>query len=69
MAQKINVSRLRTSMNETQTEFAERFGVNQSTVHRWEAGESPSGPALVLLTNLERDRLARLKKTEMRAAG
>jgi DNA-binding transcriptional regulator YiaG len=66
---KINVSRLRASLNETQTEFAERFGVNQSTVSRWEDGEEPSGPAMVILNNLERDRLARMKKTEMRAAG
>ena len=67
---KVNiVSRLRAFLGETQTEFAERFGVNQSTVCRWEAGEEPSGPALVLLNHLERERLAKLKKAELRAAG
>ena len=67
---KVNiVSRLRAFLGETQTEFAERFGVNQSTVCRWEAGEDPSGPALVLLNYLERERLAKLKKAELRAAG
>lgn len=67
---KVNiVARLRASLGETQMEFAERFGVNQSTVCRWENGEEPSGPALILINALERERAARLKKTEMRAAG
>lgn len=67
---KINVSRLRASFGETQTEFAVRIGVNQATISRWENGEDdPSGPASILLERLERERTARIKKTEMRAAG
>lgn len=69
MAQKINIARLRSSLNETQAEFAERCGVNQSTVCRWEAGDEPSGLALALLRLLERERLTRIRKTELRAAG
>lgn len=65
---KINVPRLRAFLGETQTEFAERFGVYQSTVCRWEAGEEPSGPALVILASLERDRLSKIKKAEYRSA-
>lgn len=67
---KINVSRLRASFGETQTEFAVRIGVNQATISRWENGEDePSGPASILLERLDRERIARIKKTEMRAAG
>ena len=55
----IDVARLRKSLGETQTAFAERLGVNQSTVSRWEDGEEPSGPALVLLKQLENERVAR----------
>ena len=53
----IDVARLRKSLGAPQAAFAERFGVNQSTVSRWEDGEEPSGPALVLLTQLESERL------------
>ena len=52
----IDVTRLRKSLQEPQAAFAKRFGVNQSTVSRWEEGEEPSGPALVLLKLLEAER-------------
>lgn len=36
----------RERMRESQAQFAARFGVNQSTIHRWEAeGPPTSGPA------------------------
>jgi putative transcriptional regulator len=42
--------RLRTSLDLTQTEFAERIGVSVRTVISWEnAQRQPSGPALSLL--------------------
>lgn len=53
----IDVARLRKSLGESQAAFAERFGVNQSTVSRWEDGEEPSGPALIILTQLESERV------------
>ena len=28
-------------LGESQSQFAKHFGVNQSTVHRWETGELP----------------------------
>jgi DNA-binding transcriptional regulator YiaG len=55
----IDVARLRKSLGESQSAFAERFGVNQSTVSRWEDGEEPSGPALILLTQMENERAAK----------
>jgi DNA-binding transcriptional regulator YiaG len=67
---KINVSRLRASLGETQAQFAERLGVDQSAVSRWEEGiRIPSGPATIILSQLERERIARQKKAELRAAG
>ena len=57
----INVARLRKHLNESQPAFAKRFGVNQSTVSRWEAGKVPTGPALILLERLDRERKAAAK--------
>lgn len=67
---KINiVARLRAFYGETQMEFAERIGVNQGTISRWESGqEEPRGPALVLINRMERERIAKLKRSEERAA-
>lgn len=49
----LNISRLRKQLGETQEQFAKRFGVRQSTVHRWETGDlKPSGPCLILLRQL-----------------
>lgn len=54
----IDVARLRKSLGDTQVAFAARLKVNQSTVSRWEDGEEPSGPALILLTQLENERVS-----------
>jgi DNA-binding transcriptional regulator YiaG len=46
----VDIIKLRESLGDTQTAFAKRLGVSQSTVSRWETGvEEPSGPALLLL--------------------
>lgn len=38
----------------SQSDLAEYLGVDQSTISRWEKGrQEPSGPALVLLRQLE----------------
>lgn len=66
---KVNVARLRAYLGETQAEFAERLGVNQSTICRWEAGDKPLGPAAIILNKLEQERLSKIKKTELRAVG
>lgn len=39
--QQIDVRSVRESLGESQTAFAERFGVDQSTVHRWETEGLP----------------------------
>jgi transcriptional regulator with XRE-family HTH domain len=43
---------LRIRLGETQTAFAERFGVDQATVSRWESGMPPRGPAQMLMASL-----------------
>lgn len=43
----------RVRLGESQSVFGSRFGVDQSTVHRWEMGAPPRrGSALILLTQL-----------------
>ncbi len=50
-AETIKAARLR--LGETQTEFAERFGCNQATIHRWETNGPPAnGMASVLLKRI-----------------
>ena len=39
------IKKMRERLGESQTEFANRFGVNQSTVHRWETEGLPSAGA------------------------
>lgn len=40
----------RTRLEESQAEFGARFGVDQSTIHRWETdGPSDRGPARMLI--------------------
>jgi len=60
---KINVTRLREALGESQAEFGRRFGVDQSTVSRWEdryeSGKGLKGPIAILLKQLERERLGR----------
>lgn len=49
------VKRLRKHYDETQEEFAERFGVSRSAVAMWESddcGPPPSGPARLMLEAL-----------------
>jgi DNA-binding transcriptional regulator YiaG len=56
MAQKITAKQVweaRDALNESQTEFAKRFEVDQSTIHRWETDGPPkSGPAVIALRQL-----------------
>jgi DNA-binding transcriptional regulator YiaG len=43
-----DIKRTRKRLGESQTAFAKRFYVNQSTIHRWETGKAPiEGPALI----------------------
>lgn len=53
------VKALRNLLGESQKQFADRFGVNQSTVNRWEAKGIPRGTARVavggLLENLRKE--------------
>lgn len=49
-----DVRDLRERRGETQTAFAVHFGVDQSTISLWETeGNSPSGPAVVVLNMLD----------------
>jgi DNA-binding XRE family transcriptional regulator len=41
MITKSLIIKTRLRLGETQTEFAKHFGVNQSTIHRWETGKLP----------------------------
>lgn len=44
------IKALREAFGESQKVFAERFGVDQSTISLWEQDEtSPRGPALMIL--------------------
>jgi len=46
---------LRSKLGLTQTELADRLGVSQPLVARWEAGDRvPSGPAAILLRQLDK---------------
>lgn len=45
--------RIRTALGETQSQFAARLGVNQSTVDRLEGGARESGPVAKLLDLIE----------------
>lgn len=54
MAKKINLRALRQRLGLSQQELAERLGVNQTTVHRWENNERRmSGPAQKLIEQME----------------
>ncbi len=51
------IKKLRRSLEETQEEFARRFRLSTIAVRIWEAGKGhPSGPATVLLDQLESER-------------
>ena len=56
MAKQINVKKLRTRLNLTQTALADLVGVNQSTIARIENdGRPPSKPVLKLLEQIASD--------------
>lgn len=51
-----DIKAARKHLGETQTAFAERFGVDQATVHRWETRGLPErGTARVAVENLLKD--------------
>ena len=54
-ARDINVVATREKLGLSQDEFATAFGVSVGTVRNWEQGRrTPEGPALVLLTVIEK---------------
>lgn len=58
----VNIAELRRSMGLTQTDLAGLIGVPVSTLRNWEQGRrTPRGPALALLTAVERDPLHVIK--------
>lgn len=49
----IDVKSIREALQETQAEFAARFGVDQGTVSNWEKRKTnPSGPARKIMSSL-----------------
>lgn len=53
---RINVFEVRKKLRLTQAQFADRYGISVSTVRDWEQNRRiPRGPALVLLTIIDRD--------------
>lgn len=47
------IKQARKRLTESQAEFGKRFGVDQSTIHRWETSGPPiNGPAPKLLAQL-----------------
>jgi len=52
----VDVAALRRKMAMTQEQFAVRFGISVATLRHWERGDrKPQGPALVLLTLIDRE--------------
>jgi DNA-binding transcriptional regulator YiaG len=43
------IKKARVELEESQAVFGQRFGVDQSTIHRWENENPPRGTALKLL--------------------
>lgn len=53
MLERSDIKAIRIRLGESQTEFARRFGVNQSTVHKWETKGLPNrGTARVAVESL-----------------
>lgn len=48
----VKIRKLRQSVGEGQVKFAERFGVKQASVSRWEAGAMPDPPHLAKLADM-----------------
>lgn len=56
------IKETRERVGESQAQFAARFGVNQSTVHRWEAEGPPStGTARIVIEQV----VSQLAETEV----
>ena len=66
LAEKIRAIRKAAGLN--QTEFAERLGVAQSTVVRWEQGATPSGDMLKAIADFANTTVERLLGTDDLAA-
>jgi len=50
----VQIKEMRARLGESQVVFGARFGVDQSTVHRWETETPPKrGPALLALRALK----------------
>ena len=50
MVKSSQIKKARDRLGESQAQFAKRFGVNQSTIQRWEKGRAPeSGMAAALI--------------------
>jgi len=53
MLERDDIKAIRTQLGESQAAFAQRFGVDQATVHRWEKKGLPKrGTARVAVENL-----------------
>jgi len=53
MGRKFDIRALRKAFGESQAAFAQRFGVDQATIHRWEANGVPKrGPARIVAQRL-----------------
>lgn len=52
MSRKSRYQIIRESLGYTQAEMADRLGVHQATVSKWEGGAKPSKPILKLLDTL-----------------
>ena len=50
------IRKARNALNETQSQFASRIGINQATISRWERGRLPKrGLAQIVLTRVLQD--------------
>ena len=67
--EQVNVRRIRTHLQMTQSEFATAFGFSLSSVRNWEQGKRvPEGPARVLLTVIAREPTAVVRALRSKAA-
>ena len=56
MRRKADIKKIRKGLGESQVVFAQRFGVDQATIHRWEKNGPPkSGPAKIMLDEMLRE--------------
>ena len=67
--EQVDVRRIRTRLQMTQSEFAATFGFSLSSVRNWEQGKrAPEGPARVLLTVIAREPTAVVRALRSEAA-